>query len=101
MKDKYKEWISYIANDIELPYLKSLEAYGLKKDEMDLVLSKLFNEPVIYIKPMHGVYNKNKKRIYHEDSSGYWEKREYEYDNNSNKIYYVIFQFKFRQRLSG
>ena len=64
MKDKYKKYIDYIASDIELPYLKYLNMYGLKKEDMDLVLSKLFNEPVIYIKPLRGVYNKNRSIIY-------------------------------------
>ena len=50
MNVKHQKYIEYIAKDIELPYLKSLEAYGLKKEDMDLVLSKLFNESVIYIK---------------------------------------------------
>ncbi len=86
MKDKYKKYIDYIAKDIELPYLKSLKPYGLKQDEMNMVLSKLFNEPVIYIKPLRGVYNKNRSNIYREMIDGSWYKREY--DNNGNVIYY-------------
>ena len=57
MKDKYKKYIEYIARDIELPYIKYLEPYGLKQDEMDLVLSKVFNQPVT-IKG-RDVYNTN------------------------------------------
>ena len=33
MKDKYIKYIGYIVNDIELPYLKYLEQYGLKQSE--------------------------------------------------------------------
>ena len=105
MKDKYKKYIEYIARDIELPYIKSLEPYGLKQDEMDLVLSKVFNQPVtikgrdvyntngnlIYIEYSDGVwikkeYDNNDNEIYREDSNGFWVK--YEYDNNGDIIYY-------------
>ena len=107
MNVKHQKYIDYIAKDIELPYLKYLNMYGLNKEDMELVLSKLFNEPVIYIRPMHGVYNKNRnniyremsdgsweryeyndqgKRTYHEDSTGFWSKREY--DNQGNEIYW-------------
>ena len=86
MNVKHQKYIEYIAKDIELPYLKSLEAYGLKKDEVDLVLSKLFNEPVIYIKQTGGVYNKNRSNIYREMSDGSWERRIY--NKNNNQTYY-------------
>ncbi len=83
MKDKYKKYIDYIAKDIQVPYLKSLEPYGLKQDEIVLVFSKVFNEAVCI--GGNNVYNINGKEIYWEDSNGYWEKREY--DNNGNIIY--------------
>ena len=86
MKDKYKKYIEYIANDIQVPYLKSLKPYGLNKDEMNMVLGIVFNQPVHYIEPMHGVYNKDKVCIYSETSNGYWVKREY--DTNGNIIYH-------------
>ena len=84
MKDKYKEWINYIASDIELPYLKSLEPYGLNKEDMNLVLSKVYNESVT-IKDNHLVYDTNGNEIYHEYSDGFWNK--WEYDANGNTIY--------------
>ena len=84
MKDKYKKYIDYIVNDIELPYLKYLNMYGLKYNEMKLVLSKVFNEAVIVWN--NHVYNSNNNNlIYREDSDGYWIKREY--DANGNVIY--------------
>ncbi|MDB4335510.1 hypothetical protein N9994_00440 [bacterium] len=83
MKDKYKKYINYIAKDIELPYIKYLNMYGLKHNEMDLVLSKIYNQPVT-IKG-RDVYNINSNNIYWEDSTGYWIKKEY--DNNDNEIY--------------
>ena len=85
MNNKYKKYIEYIVNDIQVPYIKSLEPYGLKQEEIDLVLSKVFNQPVLYIEPMSGVYNKDKVCIYSETSNGYWIK--YEYDNDGNQVY--------------
>jgi len=105
MNVKYKKYIEYIVNDIELPYLKYLEQYGLKDDECELIISKVFNQPVS-IKGRY-VYNTNGKVIYFEDSNGYWYKQEfdtngkviyfedsngywhkYEYDTNGKRIYY-------------
>ena len=83
MNVKYKKYIEYIVNDIEAPYLKSLEPYGLKQEEYVLVLSKVFNQPVT-IKGNY-VYDPNHNKIYGEDSDGYWEK--YVYDSNGNLIY--------------
>ena len=84
MNDKYKKYIEYIANDIELPYIKSLEQYGLKDNECELVLSKVFNEPVIVRN--NYVYNTDGNKIYFENSDSFWIK--YEYDANGNEIYY-------------
>ena len=86
MNAKHQKYIDYIVKDIELPYLKSLNMYGLNKDEMDMVLSKLFNQPVIYIKQTGGVYNKNRSNIYREMSDGSWERRIY--NKNNNQTYY-------------
>ena len=84
MKDKYIKYINYIASDIELPYLKSLEPYGLKDNEKELVLSKVFNQPVT-IKG-NDVYDTNDSNIYFEYSNGFWVKREY--NTNGNILYY-------------
>jgi YD repeat-containing protein len=84
MNVKYKKYIDYIVNDIELPYIKSLEPYGLKQEGMNLVLSTIFNQSVT-IKGRN-VYNTNNNTIYSENSDGYWYK--YEYDTNNNTIYY-------------
>jgi len=106
MNVKHQKYIDYIVNDIELPYLKYLEVYGLKQDEMKLVLSKVYNQPVtieinsvydsqgkiIYWEDSKGcwykyVYDNQGNTIYHEDSDDYWCRREY--DNQGNRIYYV------------
>ena len=84
MNNKYQRYIEYIVNDIELPYLKSLEQYGLKDDECVLVLSKVYNQPVT-IKGGY-VYNTNGNIIYRENSNGSWYK--VEYDTNGNEIYF-------------
>ena len=84
MNVKYKKYIDYIVKDIELPYLKSLDQYGLKDNEKELVLSKLYDQQVT-IKG-NSVYNTNGNQIYYENSNGNWEK--YEYNTNGNIIYY-------------
>ncbi len=84
MKDKYKEYIEYIAKDIEKPYIKYLNMYGLKHNEMKLVLSKVFNQPVL-VRNNH-VYNTNNNEIYRETNNGDWVK--YVYDTNGSLIYY-------------
>ena len=87
MNAKHQKYIDYIARDIELPYLKSLEPYGLKKDEVVMVLSKVFNQPVVYIKPLGGVYRENtRNNIYREMSDGSWERRIY--NKNNKQTYY-------------
>ncbi len=86
MNKKYIKYISYIVNDIELPYIKSIEQYGLKQDECVLVLSKVFNQPVtIKVNSVNHVYDQNGNKIYYETSNGYWAKMEY--DSNNNRIY--------------
>jgi hypothetical protein len=84
MNNKYKKYIDYIVKDIELPYIKSLEPYGLKQDEMDLVLSKVFNSDV-RLKPGMTVFNEQGYVIYFENSNGYWCKQEF--DDQGNLIY--------------
>ena len=86
MNVKYKKYIDYIVKDIEKPYLKSLDHYGLKQDEIDLVLSKIYNQPVTIKGDYVCVYDTNGKVIYYENINGYWVKREY--NSNGNVIYY-------------
>jgi YD repeat-containing protein len=84
MNKKYERYIDYIVNDIEVPYIKSLEPYGLKQEEYELVLSKVFNQPVTIIS--NRVYDTNGNVIYYENNNGYWVK--YGYDQYGNVIYY-------------
>ena len=106
MNKKYERYINYIVSDIEAPYFINMrDSYGLSPDEYNLVLSKLFNQPV----SIEGkrVYNTNGKQIYFERNDGFWVKSVYdtngnniytetsygfwvkeEYDTNGNKIYY-------------
>ena len=104
MKDKYKKYIEYIVSDIQVPYIKYLNMYELKQEEMVMVLSKVYNQPVtikgnwvyntdgnkIYLEYSNGnweksEYDKNGNRIYFENNSGYWVK--HEYDHNGNEVY--------------
>ena len=85
MNKKYQKYIEYIVNDIKPPYFHNMEDhYGLKDNEYELVLSKVFNQPVS-IKDNHRVYDTNGNLIYRETSDGDWIK--YEYDTNDNVIY--------------
>jgi len=84
MNKKYQRYIDYIVNDIELPYIKCLEQYGLKQEEYELILPKVFNRSVS-IKG-NNVYDTDDNIIYYENSSGDWAK--YEYDTNGNLIYW-------------
>ena len=85
MNKKYERYINYIVNDIQPPYFINMrDQYGLKGNEYELVLSRVFNQPVTI--KNHYIYNTNGKVIYNEDISGFWNKREY--DQNDNIIYY-------------
>lgn len=80
MNKKYQKYIDYIVKDIEPPYFKSLEPYGLKKEEIDLVLTKVFNQPVRIVG--HSVIGKQEGVIYSESWEGYWEIKEYSKEGN-------------------
>ena len=85
MNKKYERYINYIVSDIQSPYFINMrDNYGLKDNEYELVLSKVFNQPVT-IKG-NDVYNTNGNQIYSESSDGYWIKREY--NTNGKEIYY-------------
>tara|TARA_R110001599_G_scaffold4372_3_gene22738 strand:+ start:1353 stop:1769 length:417 start_codon:yes stop_codon:yes gene_type:complete len=84
MNKKYERYIEYIVSDIEAPYFENMvEMYGLRPDEYELVLSKIYDQPV-RIKGDR-VYDTNGNYIYYEDSNGSWIKREY--DANGNLTY--------------
>jgi len=84
MNKKYERYINYIVNDIEAPYFKNMgDNYGLSEKEYELVLTKLYDEPV-RIKG-NRVYDANGNVTYTENSSGYWVKNEY--DTNGNIFY--------------
>ncbi len=104
---KYQKYIDYIVDDLQPPYYENMrDNYGLRPDEYELVLSKVFNEP---IKIIHDdtVVKQGGKTLYREKDTGFWVKKEYnadnqmtyreyndeywekwEYDTNGNNIYY-------------
>jgi len=84
MSKKYKKYIEYVVNDIEAPFFINMkDNYGLKDNEMELVLPKLYDQPVSI--EGNRVYDTNGNEIYYENSNGYWVKKEY--DTNGNMIY--------------
>ena len=86
MNKKYERYIEFIANDLQPPYFENMrDQYGLRLDEYELVLSKLFNQPVSIKDSGDYVYNSNGKLIYYEFNK-YWEK--YEYNSNGKLIYF-------------
>ena len=85
MNKKYNRYIEYIVNDIEPPYFINMrDSYGLSTDEYEMVLSKVFKQPVTIKGRI--IYNKKGDEIYLEFSNSYWVKKEY--DRQGNKIYF-------------
>ena len=85
MNKRYERYIDYIVSDLEVPYFKNMkEMYGLRLEEYNLVLSKLYNQSVT-IEGRY-VYDEQGNKIYLEHSKGSWGK--WEYDTQGNKIYY-------------
>ena len=86
MNKKYERYIEYIVSDLEAPYFINMkEMYGLSEKEYEMVLSKIFNQPIIF--EGLNVYNQDGIKIYHESSTGRWYKKEY--DNQGKLSYYV------------
>ena len=84
MNKKYQKYIEYIVSDIQAPYFKNMkEMYGLRPNEYEMVLSKIYNQPVT-IKGDY-IYDSQGNLIYSETNTGYWEK--WEYDEQGNMIY--------------
>jgi hypothetical protein len=90
--------IKYMKNDF--PLFKNMRDYGffdqLLTREITYILSGIFGEPVrLSIGLKHyKIYDSNNNIIYHENSDGYWEKREFDkngkliYSENSNGYWY-------------
>ena len=86
MNAKYEKYINYIVNELEPPYFKNMEEmYGLKRDEFELVLTKLYNQPLFVNYPL--IYDKQERLLYSESNYGAWEMSEY--DHRGNKIYFA------------
>jgi len=87
MNKKYERYIEYIVNDIEAPYFINMrDSYGLSPDEYEMILSKIFKQPVSIMGNNHYVYGELERIIYSEYDNGDWYKQEY--DNQGNEIYY-------------
>lgn len=79
-------WIKNIdiSDYLEPPYFKNMKIKGLPPDEYEMVLSRVFNQPVTIIGD--SIYGNKGKLIYSEVANGYWEK--WEYDTNGNQTYF-------------
>ena len=106
MNERYNRYINYIVNDIKPPYFKNMvDMYGLSPDEYEIVISKVFNQPVsivgkrveniqdqdLYFELNDGYWQKTERNnrgdiTYEEHSDGYWTKREY--DEQGYEVYY-------------
>ncbi len=93
MNKKYEKYIDYIVNDIEAPYFINMkDMYGLSEKEYEMVLSKVFNQPItldnnIVNHRCLNVYNEYGNKIYHENSDGMW--RKWEFNLNGKVSYYI------------
>ncbi len=68
MKDKYKEYINYIAKDIKPPYIHNMvNQYNLNEVEVIHVLSIIYNTPVYEKDYWIRDYDGNK--LYHESNN--------------------------------
>jgi len=78
-------FIDKVANYVKPPYFKNMESLGVSEDEIEIVFSKIFNQPVTIRD--NDVYDANGNIIYHENIKGrnYWKK--FEYDDQGNEIY--------------
>ena len=85
--DPKQRYINGILNIITPPYFNFLRVNEVPKDMWEEILSKVFNTKVTYrnIEGEIFTYDSNNNEIYQENSSGYWEKREF--DSNNNNIY--------------
>ena len=108
-REMYLNKIVQVMNN-DFPLFKNMEDYGfydqLSEEELIYVFSGIFGKPVDYYEDGN-IYTENGDDIYHENSYGGWEKREYdengnmtyfhnskgywekiEYDDNGNEIYF-------------
>ena len=89
MNEKYKRYIEYIADNIDKPYSRNMDAYGLSDDEKKLVLSKIYDD-IISIRITNGnnlsleVLGDYGSRLYYE-TPNVWYKNTF--DEKGNTIY--------------
>ena len=91
-------FIEKVASYLKPPYFHNMEILGVSEDEYEMVLSKVYNEPVTIKDNTEysemKVYNQYGDNIYNEDSGdwdkrvslSHWDKREY--DTNGRIVYY-------------
>ena len=81
-----EKFIRYVASKLKPPYFKNINDLGVEKNEIEPILSLIFNQPV-RIK-QKTIYDELDNEIYDEDSDGSWEKKEYDERGNLISTYY-------------
>jgi hypothetical protein len=81
-----EKFIRYVASKLKPPYFKNINDLGVEKNEIEPILSLIFNQPV-RIK-QKTIYDELDNEIYDEDSDGSWEKKEYDERGNLISKYY-------------
>jgi hypothetical protein len=77
-----EKFIRYVASKLKPPYFQNLIDIGVEKNEIEPILSLIFNQPIL--KKNNYIYDKKGNQLYDEDSDGSWDK--YEYDERGNLI---------------
>lgn len=89
MNEKYKRYIQFIADNIDKPYSRNMDAYGLTDDEKKLVLSKIYDD-VISIRITNGnnlsleVLDDYGSRLYYETPNVWYNNT---FDDQCNTIF--------------
>ena len=89
MNEKYKRYIQFIADNIDKPYSRNMDAYGLTDDEKKLVLSKIYDD-VISIRITNGnnlsleVLDDYGSRLYYETPNVWYNNT---FDDQGNTIF--------------
>ena len=80
-----EKFINTIVSRLKPPYFKNLKKFPVSTTERKKIFKMIFGEHVT-IKSNGTVFDSTGNKIYHEESDGYWEKREY--DDRGNQIYH-------------
>jgi hypothetical protein len=85
--NRTQKFINKVSEILEVPYFKNLELYDVPEELWNDIFSIVFNKEVKMDSNMDSnrIIDSNGKKIYYEDSDGYWVKKEYDF--NGKEIY--------------